>query len=71
MAKESVEATSMLSSVFRPLKASTHNVYAVEGDRKKMTITKIGVAESNSYGDIKLSINPQHATADVLLYKKE
>ena len=71
MAKESVETPSMLNSVFLPLKVSTHNVYAVEGDRKKMTLTKIGIAESNSSGDIKLSINPQYATAEVLLYKKE
>lgn len=70
MAKENTDTALMLSSVFTPLKTSTHNVYAVEGDSKRMTLTKIGVAESNGSGDIKLSINPQYATAEVLLYKK-
>jgi len=57
MARENTDTALMLNSVFIPLKTSTHNVYAVEGGSKRMLLTKIGVAESNSTGDIKLSIN--------------
>jgi hypothetical protein len=70
MAKKNVDKASMLNSVFIPLKTSTHNVCAVEGDSKRMSLTKIDVTEPKISGDIKLSINPQHATAEVLLYKK-
>lgn len=32
MAKENTDTALMLNSVFTPLKTSTHNVYAVEGN---------------------------------------
>ncbi|MDL3894444.1 hypothetical protein QR278_22060 [Salmonella enterica] len=36
-----------------------------------MTLTKIGVAQANSQGDIQLFINPDCATGKVLLYRKD
>ena len=59
---------SLLEAVFTPMTEYTHNVYSVKGDRLAMTLTKIGVAQANSQGDIQLFINPDCATGKVLLY---
>ncbi|MFL4244466.1 hypothetical protein [Escherichia coli] len=59
---------SLLEAVFTEY---THNVYSVKGDRLAMTLTKIGVAQANSQGDIQLFINPDCATGKVLLYRKD
>ncbi|HIA5878273.1 TPA: hypothetical protein ACWQU1_004582 [Escherichia coli] len=62
---------SLLEAVFTPMTEYTHNVYSVKGDRLAMTLTKIGVAQANSQGDIQLFINPDCATGKVLLYRKD
>lgn len=62
---------SLLEAVFTPMTEYTHNVYSVKGDRLAMTLTKIGVAQANSQGDIQLFIKPDCATGKVLLYRKD
>lgn len=70
MIKKGVNNASMLETAFNPLNEWTHNVYATKGSGDKLTLIKIGVAHSNENGDMKLFINPKHATGDVLLFKK-
>ena len=71
MIKKGEDNTSVLDTVFKPLIEWTHNVYATKGSGDKLTLIKIGVAHSNENGDVKLFINPKHATGEVLAFKKD
>lgn len=70
MDDKTLSAAALIAAAGTTVTDHTHIAYAVTTDGKT-TLTKIGVALINARGDLTLSLNPEHTTANITLCRKD
>jgi hypothetical protein len=70
MDDKALSAAALIAAAGTTVNDHTHIAYAVDTD-DKTTLTKIGFALINARGDLTLSLDPKHTTANIILCRKD